>query len=135
MNKVILIGNITKDLELKKTTSGLSVISFTLAVAKPYNKDAEQAADFINCVAWRGQADNLYKYQGKGSKIAISGRLQTRTYQTTDGSNRHVVEVVADEVYFLSSKNQNSQQVGSDPSPYDNMPDETPDNNNDDLPF
>lgn len=101
MNKVILIGNLTKDPELTKTTSDVSVCKFSLAVSRRWGNSE---TDFFNVIAWRGQADNCSKYLRKGSKVAISGSIQTRTYDANDGSKRYVTEIVADEVQFLSTK-------------------------------
>lgn len=101
MNRVILIGNLTKDPELSKTTSDVSVCKFSLAVSRRWGNSE---TDFFNVIAWRGQADNCSKYLHKGSKVAISGSIQTRTYDANDGSKRYVTEIVADEVQFLSTK-------------------------------
>ena len=106
MNKVILVGNLTKDPELATTNSGVSVCRFTLAVGRRYqNADGERETDFINVVVWRGQADNCHKYLKKGSKCGIVGTLQTRSYDAQDGSKRYITEVVADEVEFLATRN------------------------------
>ena len=101
MNKVILIGNLTKDPELTKTTSDVSICKFSLAVSRRWGNSE---TDFFNVIAWRGQADNCSKYLRKGSEVAISGSIQTRTYDANDGSKRYVTEIVADEVQFLSTK-------------------------------
>lgn len=106
MNKVILVGNLTKDPELATTNSGVSVCRFTLAVGRRYqNADGERETDFINVVVWRGQADNCHKYLKKGSKCGVVGTLQTRSYDAQDGSKRYITEVVADEVEFLATRN------------------------------
>lgn len=105
MNKVILIGNLTKDPEFSTTNNGISLCKFTLAVQRKYaSSDGEREVDFINIVVWRGQADNCYKYLKKGSKASVVGSIQTRSYDATDGTKRYVTEVVADEVEFLNSK-------------------------------
>lgn len=101
MNKVILIGNLTKDPELSKTTSDVSVCKFSIAVSRRWGNSE---TDFFNVIAWRGQAENCSKFLRKGSKVAISGSIQTRTYDANDGSKRYVTEIVADEVQFLSTK-------------------------------
>ena len=99
LNRVILMGRITTDLELKKTSSGISVTSFSIAVDRTYVKQGEERkTDFINCVAWNKQAEFICKYFGKGSLIAIEGEIQTRQYQAKDGSNRHITEVVVSNV-------------------------------------
>lgn len=101
MNKVILIGNLTKDPELSKTTSEVSVCKFSIAVSRRWGNSE---TDFFNVIAWRGQAENCSKFLRKGSKVAISGSIQTRTYDANDGSKRYITEIVADEVQFLSTK-------------------------------
>lgn len=101
MNKVILIGNLTKDPELSKTTSDVSVCKFSIAVSRRWGNSE---TDFFNVIAWRGQAENCSKFLRKGSKVAISGSIQTRTYDANDGSKRYITEIVADEVQFLSTK-------------------------------
>lgn len=111
MNKVILIGNLTKDPEFQTTTSGISVCRFTVAVQRKFaNAEGEKEADFINVVTWRGLADNCHKYLAKGRKCAVVGQLQTRSYDAQDGSKRYVTEVIAEEVEFLSSKPQCESQ-------------------------
>ena len=101
MNSIILTGNICKDLELKSTNSGKNVCSFNLAVKRPFTKDV---TDFITVVCWNKQAENVFKYCGKGSKIGVSGMLTTRTYDDSEGNKRTVYEVVANEVEFLMQK-------------------------------
>ena len=110
MNKVILIGRLTKDPELKKTNSGLSYVQFNLAVNRNYtNKSGEKQADFINCVAWRVQADNLVKYIKKGGLIGIEGEIQTRTYDDKNGTKKYITEVLCNSIEFLESKSQQSK--------------------------
>lgn len=105
MNKVFLIGNLTKDPELTNTTSGLSVCKFTLAVSRRYvANDGSREADFLPIVVWRNQAENCAKYLRKGSKAAIIGSIQTRSYDAQDGTKRYVTEIIADEVQFLNSR-------------------------------
>lgn len=105
MNKVILIGNLTKDPELTTTTSGVSICRFTLAVSRRYtNSEGERETDFINIVVWRNLADNCHKFLRKGSKAAVVGSLQTRSYDAQDGTKRYVTEVVADEVEFVGPR-------------------------------
>ncbi len=105
MNKVILVGNLTKDPELITTNNGVSLCRFSLAVQRRFTtSDGEREADFINIVVWRGQADNCYKYLKKGSKAGVIGSLQTRQYEGQDGTKRYATEVVAEEVEFLSTK-------------------------------
>ncbi len=109
MNKVILIGRLTKTPELRMTQSGIASANFSLAVQRPFtNQEGVREADFVNCVVWRKQAENLTKYCTKGSQIAIEGRIQTRNYDAEDGTKRYVTEVVADNITFLGSKNSNA---------------------------
>ena len=101
-NKVILIGNMTADPELKQTTSGLSVCSFSIGVNRRYSKadQGQQSVDFINIVAWRQQAEFVSRYFKKGSSIIVCGSLQTRNWTDNQGQKRYATEVVADEVSF-----------------------------------
>lgn len=112
LNRVILMGRLVADPELKTTASGVSVTSFRIAVDRSYVKSGEERkADFIDIVCWRQQAEFVCRYFGKGSLIAVEGQLQTRTYQAKDGSNRNVVEVVADNISFTGER-RDSQQGG-----------------------
>ena len=105
MNKVILIGRVTKDIELKTTTSGKSVVSFTLAVNKDRkNENGNYDADFINCVAYGQQAETIGKYVSKGDKFGVFGKLNTRNYEKQDGSKVYITEVIVDSFEFLESK-------------------------------
>lgn len=105
MNKVMLIGNLAKDPELITTNNGVALCKFTLAVQRRFTgNDGEREADFLPIIVWRGQAENCYKYLKKGSKAAISGSVQTRSYEATDGTRRYMTEIIADEVEFLASK-------------------------------
>lgn len=105
MNKAILIGNLTKDPELSTTNSGISVCRFTLAVSRRFvGASGERETDFLNIIAWRSQAENCSKYLRKGSKCAVIGSIQTRSYDAQDGSKRYITEITADEVEFLSTK-------------------------------
>ncbi len=109
MNKVILIGRLARDPELRTTPSNLSVATFSIAVSRPFNPQGggQAETDFISCVVWRRQAENLAKYCHKGSQIAVEGRIQTRNYQAQDGSKRYVTEVLCDNITFLGSKDDN----------------------------
>ena len=101
MNKAILIGRLTRDPELRTTSNGISVTSFTIAVDRNFNnQQGEKETDFIPVVAWRKLADTCAKYLAKGRLVAVSGRMQVRSYEGKDGK-RYVTEVVADEVQFL----------------------------------
>lgn len=105
MNKWYGIGNLTKDPELTTTPNGVSVSRFTIAVSRRYtNADGERETDFINCIVWRNQAENLAKYCKKGDKLAVVGSLQIRTYETNDGSKRTVSEIIVEEMDFISTK-------------------------------
>lgn len=109
MNKVVLVGRLTKDPELRNTNSGLPVSSFTVAINRTYkNKEGNYDTDFINVSIFGKQAENVSKYCFKGSQIGVDGRIQTRSYDAEDGSKRYVTEVVADNVEFLGSKKDNS---------------------------
>lgn len=107
MNKVILVGNLTRDPELSETPSGVAVCRFAIAVSRDYaNSDGTRETDFFNITVWRGRAENCGKYLKKGSKVAIVGSLQNRSYEDKDGVKRNVTDVVANEVEFLSPKAQ-----------------------------
>lgn len=117
MNKVILVGNLTKDPELVTTNNGISLCRFTLAVQRRFTtSDGEREADFINIVVWRAQADNCYKYLKKGSKAGVVGTLQTRAYDGNDGTRKYATEVVAEEVEFLASKGATSSEEAEAPT-------------------
>lgn len=105
LNKVILIGNLVADPELKKTQSGISVTSFRIAVGRRYSKDAEAPqADFIDIVCWRSTAEFVTQYFTKGKPILVCGSIQSRTWTDQNGQKRYTVEVVADEVSFVERK-------------------------------
>ncbi|AGF56431.1 single-strand DNA-binding protein [Clostridium saccharoperbutylacetonicum] len=114
MNKVVLIGRLTKDPELRYTPgNGAAVTTITLAVDKYNTKTGQKEADFVPVVIWGKQAESTAQYMTKGSQMAISGRIQTRTYDANDGSKRYVTEVVATETQFLSKGNQSSNASNS----------------------
>ena len=105
MNKVYLIGNLTKDPENSETTNGTAYCRFTIAVNRPYtDENGDRQADFFNVIAWRGLAENCGRYLAKGRKVAIDGRLQNRSYEDKDGNRRTVTEIIAEEVEFLTPK-------------------------------
>ena len=105
MNKVILIGNLTKDPELTETPSGVAVCRFSIAVSREYaNTDGNRETDFFNITVWRGRAENCGKYLKKGNKVAIVGSLQNRSYEDKDGIKRNVTDIIASEVEFLTPK-------------------------------
>ncbi len=133
MNKVFLIGRLTRDPELRYTGSNVPVTTFSLAVNRPFSNQAgEREADFINIVVWRKQAENVKNYMSKGSQVAIDGRIQTRTYDDQNGQKHYVTEVVADNVEFLGSRNGGREgQMGqslptNEPTPYDFPTDQAP---------
>ncbi len=106
MNKVWLIGNLTKDPELSETPNGLAVCKFSIAVSRDYsNSEGTRETDFFNITVWRGRAESCGKYLRKGSKVSVVGSLQTRSYEDKDGIKRSVTDVVANEVEFLTPKN------------------------------
>lgn len=106
MNKFIGLGRLTKDVELTTTTNGTSVAKFTVATKRKFaNENGEYESDFINCVAWRSTAEFVSKYFKKGNQISFSGAMQTRSYETQDGSKRYVTEIVVEEVEFVESLN------------------------------
>lgn len=128
MNKVFLIGRLTRDPELRYTGNNTPVASFTLAVNRPFSNQAgEREADFIPIVVWRKQAENVKNYLAQGSQAAVEGRIQVRSYDDQSGQKRYVTEVVADNVEFLGSKssgnNSNNSSSNSHsavgPTPYD----------------
>ncbi|MCB9498575.1 MAG: single-stranded DNA-binding protein [Bacillales bacterium] len=106
INRVVLVGRLTKDPDLRYTASNVPVASFTIAVSRPFVNQAsgERDADFIPVVIWRKQAENVKKFLVKGSLAGVEGRIQTRNYDDKDGTRRYVTEIVADNVYFLEAK-------------------------------
>ncbi|EAF5047197.1 single-stranded DNA-binding protein, partial [Listeria monocytogenes] len=109
MNRVVLVGRLTKDPDLRYTPAGAAVATFTLAVNRPFkNTQGEQEADFINCVVWRKPAENVANFLKKGSMAGVDGRVQTRNYEDKDGKRVFVTEVVAETVQFLEPKNNNT---------------------------
>lgn len=105
MNKVILIGNLTRDPETQETSSGVTVCRFAIAVNRTYaSADGTRETDFFNITVWRAQAENCGRYLKKGSKVAVVGSLQNRSYEDKEGIKRNVTDIVANEVEFLTSK-------------------------------
>jgi single-strand DNA-binding protein len=114
INNVILMGRITHDLEIKQTQSGVAVMQFSLAVERRYRgADGVHETDFINCVAWRQQAEFIGKYFRKGRMIAIEGNLRTRTYDDKNGTKHYVTEVYVDNVSFTGEKADSSNDYGN----------------------
>ncbi|MGS4170777.1 single-stranded DNA-binding protein [Staphylococcus pseudintermedius] len=142
INRVVLVGRLTKDPEFRTTPSGVSVATFTLAVNRNYkNKNGEQQADFINCIVFRKQAENVNNYLSKGNLAGVDGRLQSRSYENQEGRRIFVTEVICDSVQFLESKNNNQsnnqQQRGQAPAqdnPFTNSNNPI-DIDDEDLPF
>ena len=118
LNKVVLCGRLTADPELKQTTSGIAVVSFTLAVNRRFQTksadgaQAAQQADFISVVAWRQTAEFISRYFRKGSALCLTGSIQTRSWQDSQGQKRYATEVVADEAMFVDSKNEGGAAMG-----------------------
>lgn len=116
LNRVVLVGRLTKDPDLRYTPNGVAVANFTLAVNRPFsNQQGNREADFINCVVWRRPAENLANYMKKGSLVGVDGRVQTRNFEGQDGKMVYMTEIVADSVQFLETKgsNQGSGQGSS----------------------
>ena len=119
MNKVVLVGNLTRDPELRTVGSGVSVCTFTVAVQRRFaNAQGVREADFINCVAWRQTGEFVAKYFTKGRRIGLVGSIQTRTYDANDGTKRYVTEVVVDEAEFVDSRSSQGGQGGYENQSY-----------------
>ena len=114
MNKVILMGRLTKDVEIRQTPNNLSVARFTIAVNRRFAKDGGQQADFINCIAWRKTGEFIARYFQKGSMIAVVGSIQSRSWDGNDGKKQYATEVIVDEVYFTGSKAESSTGGNTD---------------------
>lgn len=115
MNKAIIIGRLVRDPEMRTTSSGINSTTFTVAVSRNYtNPNGERDTDFLNCVAWRKQAENIAKYCNKGSQVAVEGRIQTRNYDAQDGTKRYVTEIIADNVTFLGTRGGNISSTDTD---------------------
>lgn len=116
LNKIIVMGRLTADPELRSTTSGKNVTSFTLAADRDFKgQNNERETDFINCVAWQGTADFVTRYFHKGSMAIVAGRLQTRKYETQDGQKRTATEIVAENVYFGEGKKETEESQNAAP--------------------
>lgn len=125
MNKAILVGRLTKDPELRKTSSNQNVVNFTVAINRTFsNANGEREADFINCVVWGKQAENMATYVAKGSLVGVDGRIQTRNYEDNNGNRVYVTEVVADNVQYLDTKG--ASQTNSQPQAFYNNANNTP---------
>lgn len=134
LNKVILGGRLTADVELKQTPSGVSVCSFALAINRKVAKDQPQKADFIKCTAWRQTAEFISRYFKKGSSLCVVGSIQTRTWKDDNGYAREAVEVLVDEAMFVDSKN-DTQGTADAPTFNAPQPNLEPIGKDDDLPF
>ena len=115
MNRAMIIGNLTKDPELRTTNSGISVCSFTVAVNRNFGEKKE--VDYIPVVTWRGLADNCAKFLAKGRKVGVSGRIQVRSYEANNGERRYATEIIADDVEFLSPKGEGGPRMQDVPPP------------------
>ena len=113
LNHITIQGRLTRDPELRRTGAGVAVASFTVAVDRDFATNGEKETDFIDCVAWRQTGEFVNKYFAKGRMIVVSGRLQIRSWTDKDGNKRRTAEVVADNVYFGDSKNDNASQESS----------------------
>lgn len=117
MNRIELIGRLTRDPEVRNTTSGMTVASFSLAVERDFASNGAKETDFINCVAWRNPGEYAAKYFKKGSLVAVAGRLQIKNWEDKDRNKRSTPEVVVDNLYSLGSKSDNSNTEKSAPTP------------------
>jgi single-strand DNA-binding protein len=110
MNRVVLVGRLTAEPNLRYTPNGVPVATFTLAVNRPFKTNGEQEADFINCVVWRKPAENVANFLQKGSLAGVDGRIQTRNYEGQDGKRVYITEVQAESVQFLEPKKEQQQE-------------------------
>lgn len=143
INNTVLIGRLTKDADLRYTPSNVAVATFTLAVNRNFkNENGDREADFINCVMWRQQAENLANWAKKGALIGVTGRIQTRSYDNQQGQRVYVTEVVAEQFQLLESRNSQGQSQGQKRQAQQETPDFSRNANgnpldisDDDLPF
>lgn len=132
MNKWIGIGRLTKDVDFRLTSTGVAVANFTIAINRPFLQNGERQTDYINCVTWRKQAENLASYVKKGHQVAVEGMIQTRSYDNNEGKRVYVTEVMAESIQFLESKGQSQNkkpQQQSNDNPFQEQPIQ------EDLPF
>lgn len=133
MNKVFLIGNLTRDPELKQTSSGVSVCRFAIAVQRDYaSQDSERQTDFFECTAWRGLGETIARYTKKGKKVAIGGTIQLRNYEDNQGIKRTAVDIIVQDVEFLSPKDNAESDA---PRTSQKKPTLQPMDGDDDIPF
>lgn len=118
LNRVVLMGHITQDLELKQTPNGVAVLSFTVAVDR---NSKDKQTDFISCVAWKERAEFISRYFGKGRMIAVEGQLRTRTYDDKNGSKHYVTEVYVDNASFTGEKKAENQPMIGNPDDYEDV--------------
>lgn len=124
LNNISLVGRVVRDVELRYTPSNVAVATFTLAVKRTFkNENGEREADFINCVMWRQQAENLANFAKKGALIGVTGRIQTRSYDNQQGQRVYVTEVVAETFQLLESKGQQGNQQGQQKQAQQQAPD------------
>lgn len=145
MNKVVLLGRLTKDIEVRYTESGTAVGNLTLAVKRRIkNTDGEYESDFINCVCWKETAETMNKYLKKGDPVLVEGRIQTRNFEDKDGNKRYATEVVIEHMDFVSSKKEQTTEVKEEPkeekNPFEDMKekveaDQSIEISDEDLPF
>ena len=136
MNKAILMGRLTKDVEMRQTPNGVTVTRFTIAVNRRFKSEGQPDADFINCVAWRQTGEFIAKYFQKGSMIAVVGSIQTRSWDGQDGKKQYATEIVVDEAHFTGSKNDAAKSGdGNTPAENTNGFDTIAPDDEDDLPF
>lgn len=133
MNKVILVGRLTKDPETRSTSNNLDVCRFSLAISR--HTAQGEATDYIDCVAWRNMATNLEKYCKKGSLISVEGRLNNRSYESEDGTKRKITEVICDSIEFLGSSRSTKEQTEEAQETNDAFEEFAQDTDIDDLPF
>lgn len=125
LNKVIVMGRLVRDPELRRTNSGTVVASFTIACDRDFKSDGgEREADFIECVAWRNTAEFVSKYFAKGRMAVVSGRLQTRNWTSKEGNKRKATEIVAESVYFGDSKREELQSYAAPQESFAELPDD-----------
>lgn len=136
MNKVMLIGNLTRDPELSSISSGVSVCRFSIAVNRRFkNANGETETDFFNIVAWRGLADTCSQYLRKGLKVCVIGQIQNRSYEDKDGVKRYATDIIADEVEFLTPKGESTSGGNVEKPRVKASPSEMTPMEDDDLPF
>lgn len=119
LNRALLVGRLTRDPELRRTSNGKAVTSFNLAVERNFKSD-DQEADFINCVCWGRIAENTERYCSKGSLVSVDGRIQTRNYENNQGQKVYVTEVIADSVQFINTKRDSNTATAAQQAPVNN---------------